>query len=52
MREYTNVALPANLIKQIDKIIKKGGFGYKTRAEFVKEAVRNNLKKVFNFGSN
>ena len=44
MRKYTNVALPNDLIEQIDEIIKKSGMGYKSRGEFVKEAVRNLLK--------
>jgi len=29
MRKYTNVALPDDLVDQIDKIIKKQGLGYK-----------------------
>ena len=46
MRRYTNIALPDDLIAQIDNIIKKRGFGYKSRAEFTKEAVRNLLKEI------
>ena len=45
MRRYTNVALPVDLIEQIDTVIKKKGMGYKSRGEFVKEAVRNLLKE-------
>ena len=45
MRRYTNVALPDDLIEQIDNIIKKKGLGYKSRGELVKEAVRNSLKE-------
>ena len=45
MHKYTNVALPSDLIGQIDKIIKKKGMGYKSRGEFVKEAARNLLKE-------
>ena len=49
MRKYTNIALPSDLVEQIDRIIKKGGFGYKSRGEFVKEAVRIFLRnKQFN----
>jgi metal-responsive CopG/Arc/MetJ family transcriptional regulator len=47
MRRYTNIALPDDLVEQIDKIIKNKGWGYKSRAEFVKEAVRKLLKEVF-----
>ena len=46
MRRYTNVALPEDLIEQIDRIIKKRGLGYKSRGEFVKESVRNLLKEI------
>lgn len=40
MRKYTNVALPDDLVATMDKVIKKGGLGYKSRGEFTKEAVR------------
>ncbi len=46
MRRYTNVALPDDLVEQINKIIKKRGLGYKSRGEFVKEAVRNQLREL------
>ena len=49
MRRYTNVALPSDLIEQIDNIIKKGKMGYKSRGEFTKEAVRALLKEIKNF---
>jgi metal-responsive CopG/Arc/MetJ family transcriptional regulator len=48
MKKYANVALPIDLIVQIDKIIKKGGLGYKSRGEIVKEAVRNLIKSIKN----
>lgn len=43
MRRYTNIALPDDLIERIDKIIKDSDLGYKSRGEFVKEAVRKLL---------
>lgn len=46
MRKYVNVALPYDLIERIDHIVKKKGLGYKSRGEFVKEAVRNLLKDI------
>ena len=49
MRRYTNVALPDDLIEQIDGVIKKKGMGYKSRGELVKEAVRNLLKEIKKF---
>lgn len=43
MRRYTNIPLPDELANQIDRIIQKQGLGYKTKSEFVKEAVREKL---------
>ena len=44
--KYTNVALPEELIKEIDKVLKESGLGYKSRGEIVKEAVRAFLKDL------
>ncbi len=43
---YKNIALPNDLIERIDSIIKNSKMGYKTRGEFVKEAVRALLKQL------
>jgi len=46
MSKYRNIALPNELIERIDLVIKRAKLGYKTRGEFVKEAVRNLLKDL------
>ena len=46
MSKYKNIALPDDLIGRIDSIIKHSKMGYKTRGEFVKEAVRKLLKEL------
>ncbi len=46
MGKYRNIALPEDLIERIDGVIKKSKMGYKTRGEFVKEAVRTLLKEL------
>ena len=46
MNNYKNIALPDDLIERIDTVIKRSKMGYKTRGEFVKEAVRNSLKEL------
>ena len=46
MSKYKNIALPDELIERIDSIIKRSKMGYKTRGEFVKEAVRSRLKEL------
>ncbi len=43
MEGYTNISLPKDLAEKIDKIIQKSKKGYKTRSEFVKDAVRRLL---------
>lgn len=43
--KYVNVGLPIEMIKNIDKVVKSGKFGYKSRSEFVKEAVRRSMEK-------
>jgi hypothetical protein len=40
MTEYTTVRLPKGLIKQVDDVVKDNDWGYTSRAELVKEAVR------------
>ena len=46
VERYGNVALPEELLEQIDEVLKNAKFGYKTRAEFVKESVRSSLKEL------
>ena len=44
--EYTTVRLPKELMEEVDKILKRGVMGYKSRAEFIKEAMREKLKTL------
>lgn len=46
MGKYTYVGLPMELVKEIDAVIINYRFGYKSRAEFVKDAVRELLIKI------
>jgi len=46
MGKYTNIALPNDLIKKIDSIIKESNLGYRSRGEFAKEAVRILLRTI------
>lgn len=43
MNEYINIPLPEELAKQIEKIIQEANIGYKTKTEFIKEAMREKL---------
>lgn len=40
---YITVSIPESLIKKIDNIIESKNFGYSSRAEFIKEAIRDKL---------
>ena len=46
MGKYINVALPEEMIIEIGKTIEKSNLGYKSKSEFVKEAVRTSLKEL------
>ncbi len=47
--KYTNVALPEDLIKEMDMVVKESGLGYTSRGEIVKEAVRKFLKDLVEY---
>jgi hypothetical protein len=43
---YTTVRLPKELMQEIDDLIKRRVRGYKSRSEFIKEAIRRRLDEV------
>ena len=42
MNKYVTISLPAELIEIIDRDM-LGKYGYKTKTEFIKQAIRNEL---------
>ncbi len=44
-KKYTNIAIPEELAKYIDDYVKKSKLGFRSRAEFAIEAIRQKLKK-------
>ena len=46
MTSYITIKLPKNLVEQIDKVLEEQNLGYTSRAELVKEAVRNFLANI------
>jgi len=44
-KKYTNIAVPEDLAKSIDDFIKRNNLGFRSRAEFAIEAIRNKLNK-------
>lgn len=45
MTDYITVSLPKSFIKKIDEVIEKKELGYKSRPEFIKDAVRRHLER-------
>jgi len=45
--EYVTFRLPKELVIEIDKIVNNVVFGYRSRAEFVAEAVREKILKIY-----
>ncbi|MGC8975849.1 MAG: ribbon-helix-helix domain-containing protein [Thermoprotei archaeon] len=46
MSDYVGVRLPKELIDLVDEIVKSRKYGYRSRAEFIAEAVREKLAKM------
>ena len=42
-KRYVNIKIPVELADEVDKILEKKLLGYRSRAEFVVEAVRDKL---------
>ncbi|MCB9848543.1 MAG: CopG family transcriptional regulator [Phycisphaeraceae bacterium] len=40
-RNYTNIAIPIEVAREIDKYITDTRFGYSSRAQFVLDAIRS-----------
>ncbi len=45
-KQYVNVKIPIELADEVDKVIEKRLLGYRSRAEFVAESVREKLIQV------
>jgi metal-responsive CopG/Arc/MetJ family transcriptional regulator len=45
-KQYVNVKIPVELANEVDTIVDKKLLGYRSRAEFVSEAIRDKLIQV------
>ena len=45
-KRYVNVKLPVELGDEVDEVVEKKVLGYRSRAEFVAEAVRDKLIQI------
>ena len=43
---YTTIALPNILVEQIEEIIKNKKYGYISKPEFIKEAIREKIRNL------
>ena len=46
VKGYTTIALPNILIKQVEEIICNKKYGYVSRPEFIKEAIREKIRNM------
>ena len=45
--KHVSVSIPRDLIERIDKIIESFRYGYDSRPEFIKEAIRRRLEEIY-----
>lgn len=45
-KNYVNVSIPETLINQIDQIVDKKKEGYTSRAEFIKDCIREKIRNM------
>jgi metal-responsive CopG/Arc/MetJ family transcriptional regulator len=45
-KAYLTVSIPRELIEEIDRAIGTGKYGYDSRAEFIKDAIRRRLEEL------
>ena len=45
-KQYVNVKIPIELADEVDKVLEKKLLGYRSRAEFVAESVRDKLIQI------
>lgn len=45
-KTFTTIAVPDELVEKIDEVVKEKRYGYRSRPEFIKEAIRNQLLRV------
>lgn len=46
VKGYTTIALPNVLLKQVEEIINDKKYGYISRPEFIKEAIREKIRNL------
>ena len=45
-KDYLNVRLPKELIAEIDRLVDRKALGFRSRAEFIADAIRRRLEQV------
>jgi len=49
VKRYVNVKVPEELAEEIDSVVEKRVLGYRSRSEFIMEAIREKLSAVKRF---
>ncbi len=44
--DYLSVRLPKELMTEIDRLVSRKAFGFRSRAEFITDAVRRRLEEI------
>lgn len=45
-KTFTTIAIPDELIREVDDVVKGKKQGYRSRPEFIKEAIRKLLREI------
>ncbi len=45
-RPYVNIPIPDDLVEKIEKTMNSSALGYRSRAEFVVEAIREKIRGI------
>jgi Arc/MetJ-type ribon-helix-helix transcriptional regulator len=46
LKRYRNIQIPSDLAAEVEDLIKQNYWGYRSLAEFVKEAIRLRLREI------
>jgi len=45
-QDYVGVGLPKELIVEVDRLVNRGALGFRSRAEFIADAIRRRLEEI------
>ena len=45
-KDYLSVRLPRELMTEVDRLVDRRAFGFRSRAEFIADAIRRRLEQI------